>query len=528
MTAGGFLDTVVARWPLIETRLTEHLFQLTLLPVTLAAVLCLPLALFAVRRPAVKNFVLALAGIFQTIPSLAMLAFLLPLLGIGKRPAIAALTLYALLPILQNAVLGIQGVPRAAKEAADAMGFSARQRLRHIELPLAAPVILGGIRTATIICVGIATLSAFIGAGGLGDFINRGLALNQVSLLLIGAGAAAALALFLDFSLETLGQWLRPGRKPARLRLRTGILAVFVLAAGTVAAVSAISRHTANDGAPIVRVGTKNFTEQIVLGEIFSQLIENTTGLSVRRVFNLGGTIICHRALERGEIDLYAEYTGTALTAILGEPPPDADERGNVLETVRAAYRDRFNLRCLPPLGFDNTYAIAVRREDARARGWRNIGDLAPVAGEIAAGFTAEFSERPDGLEGLARAYDLDFGSIRDLSPELMYSALAEGEVDVIGAFATDGRIAAHDFKILVDDLGYFPPYEAVPVVRKQLLERYPEVEAALRLLAGRLDDDTMRRLNYAVDSGEKTVAAAAREFLEEEGLTARVPVRGE
>lgn len=525
MTGADVMAELIARWPQLQARLIEHLMLLTLLPVALAVAIGVPLGLLAVRRPGLRTLALGAANVVQTIPSLAMLAFLLPLLGIGKRPAIVALTLYAVLPILQNTLVGILGVPRAVKDAADGMGFSAWQRLRWVELPLAAPVILGGIRTAAVICVGIATLSAFIGAGGLGDFINRGLALNRAPLLLIGAGTAAVLALFLDFALETLNLRLQPGRPPAGLRKRMGVLAVLtVLGAALLLVPSSSGTPTGADeqqsaGSGTIRIGSKNFTEQILLGEILAQLLEARTDLNVQRVFNLGGTIVCHRALLRGGIDLYVEYTGTALTAILKQPPPAAGERAGIFPRVRAGYQSRFGLRALPPLGFDNTYAITVRTEDAVKHGWKTISDLAESAASLRGGFTAEFTERSDGLSGMSKAYDLRFGSVRDLSPELMVAALAGGEVDVICAFATDGRIAANAFTVLEDDRTFFPPYEAFPVMRKEILDQHPEAGAAVQELVGRLDATIMRRLNAEVDVTKRTVREVAREFLREENL---------
>ena len=267
-------------------------------------------------------------------------------------------------------------------------------------------------------------------------------------------------------------------------------------------------------GATIV-VGTKNFTEQFILGELMAQLIEARTDLSVERRFNLGGTMICHGALVNGEIDLYPEYTGTALTAILRQEvgaPPDS-----VYRAVSRAYRDRFDCDWLAPFGFNNTYAITVRQEIANA--WRRIEDLRPVAAELTAGFTAEFSERPDGYPGLTQAYGFEFGRARDLDPGLMYRAATQGEVDVICAFATDGRIPAYKLFSLQDNRGFFPPYFAAPVVRSEVLVAHPELRDVLDLLGGILDDGMMQGLNYSVDESQRDPADVAREFLTTIGL---------
>ncbi len=248
-----------------------------------------------------------------------------------------------------------------------------------------------------------------------------------------------------------------------------------------------------------------------------AQRIEAATDLRVTRLFNLGGTMICHEALVRGEIDLYPEYTGTALTVVLGAPPDAGAAR--VLERVRRAYRERFDSTWLDPLGFDNTYAITVRREDATDRAWAAVSDLARSAPSLRAGFTSEFLERPDGYPGLAKAYGLRFADVRDLEPSLMYQALDKGEVDVICAFATDGRIAAYGLQPLRDDRDFFPPYRAAAVVRSAVLEARPEVREALEALSGVLTDRTMQRLNYAVDGEGRAPEDVAREFLEEKGL---------
>jgi len=283
-----------------------------------------------------------------------------------------------------------------------------------------------------------------------------------------------------------------------------------VLALGVVAYASGTPGPSASGD--VVRIGSKNFTEQLVLGELLAQRIEAATDLRVERLFNLGGTMICHEALVRGEIDAYPEYTGTALTAVLGEESATSAEQ--VLITVRAHYKSRFDCEWLDPFGFNNTYAITVRSGDASERGWSRITDLRRSSGSLRAGFTAEFVERPDGYPGLKEAYDLSFGDVRDLDPSLMYTAIAESEVDVICAFATDGRIAAYDLTPLQDDRRFFPPYHAAAVIRGPFLQAHTELREALEPLSGALPDTTMQRLNFEVDGKGRTPAEVAREFL--------------
>jgi osmoprotectant transport system substrate-binding protein len=251
-----------------------------------------------------------------------------------------------------------------------------------------------------------------------------------------------------------------------------------------------------------VVIGSKNFTEQNVLGEILAQELE-ARGIPVERRFHLGGTFVCHSALVGGEIDLYPEYTGTALTAILERAPIQDPER--VYRLVSESYADRWDLVWGPPLGFENTFALVVRKADADSSGLETISDLARVAVGMTAGFGPEFMSREDGYPGLRRTYGLDFGRIRQMDLGLMYRALAEREIDVAVANSTDGRIEAMELVVLVDDRRYFPPYEAAPVARREALERHPRLAEALDALGGSLDARAMRGLNrqVAVEGGD-------------------------
>ncbi len=533
MAAETFVDFLSVRLPQLWLRTGEHL-MLTGISIGIAILLGIPVGILASRVARLRGILLGTTGILQTIPSLAMLAILLALTGkIGAVPAIIALALYALLPIVRNTLTGIQGVSPAALEAARGIGMTDHQQLWQVKLPLAIPFIVAGIRTAAVTGVGIATLSAFIGAGGLGQFINRGLALSSNRLILLGAIPAALLALVVDFSIGAVGWGLEPRRhrhlpQPLRMVLRTSafLLPFFIGVVGAIAymsgaAVTPVSRPGSavadqDRGAKVV-VGSKNFTEQLILGELMAQLIEERTGLSVERRFDLGGTMICHGAIVRGEIDIYPEYTGTALTAILKRKALlDPDE---TFKVVAREYRSRFAIEWLQSFGFNNTYALTVRKRDARIHGWEKISDLRESAANLRAGFTSEFAERPDGYPGLRKVYGLRFGEVRDFDPTLMYEALAKGEVDVICAFATDGRLAAYQLEPLSDDRGFFPPYYAAPLIREEVLTAHPEIKDTLTPLLGLLDDLTMQRLNYEVDGKKRSPRHVAREFLRSNNL---------
>ncbi len=268
----------------------------------------------------------------------------------------------------------------------------------------------------------------------------------------------------------------------------------------------------------MIVVGSKNFTEQIVLAELFAQQIEAHSTLHVERRVNLGGTLLCHQALVAGKIDLYPEYTGTALTAVLKEPPQN--DPSAVFRRVQDEYRARFGVEVMPPLGFNNTFAMVVRGEDATKLHLHTISDIGAFAPKWRAGFGYEFMERPDGYRGWVAAYGLHFsGEPRILDLGLLYRALADRQVDLVAGNSTDGLIAALGMVALEDDRRYFPPYEAVPLVRRAILDKHPEARAALGELTGKISEDEMRRMNYAVDGEHRDPAEVVREFRKAKGL---------
>ncbi|MFQ5662903.1 MAG: glycine betaine ABC transporter substrate-binding protein [Terriglobia bacterium] len=290
--------------------------------------------------------------------------------------------------------------------------------------------------------------------------------------------------------------------------------AATLLLAGALAALTAC--QSGREGRVVI--GSKNFTEQIILAELLAQHIEAHTGLAVERRFNLGGTLIAHQAIRAGEIDLYVEYTGTALTAILEQEP--SHDPNEVYRRVRREYARRFGLEWTEPLGFNNTFAIVVRGEDARRLNLKTISDAAPYTPEWRAGFGYEFMERPDGFAGLAETYGLRFGSPpRTMELGLLYRALEEKQVDMVAGNSTDGVIAAHDLVVLADDRRYFPPYDAAPVVRRETFERHPRLRAALRELGGKISEEEMRRLNFAVEGEGGDVKQVVRDFRRAKGF---------
>lgn len=265
-------------------------------------------------------------------------------------------------------------------------------------------------------------------------------------------------------------------------------------------------------------IGSKNFTEQIVLGELLAQHIEARTQLKVERRFSLGGTYICQDAIRAGQIDLYVEYTGTALTAILEEPP--SSDPVDVYRRVKSGYEKRFGLEVGQPLGFNNSFALVIRGEDARRLNLHTVSGIAPHAPRWHAAFGYEFMERPDGFKGLAEAYHLKFaGEPHIMELGLLYRALLEKQADLVAGNATDGAIAAHDFVVLEDDQHYFPPYDAVPIVREEALRKHPELRGVLEELGGKISEAEMRGLNYAVDGEHRDSKQVVAEFLRKKNL---------
>ena len=347
---------------------------------------------------------------------------------------------------------------------------------------------MAGIRTSAVINVGVATLCALIGAGGLGELIFRGIAMVNSKMILAGALPAAVLALVFDGGLGLIEKGLIE-RKRNSLRLIAGLAL-----SGTLILIAFFPSGFGKKAERQITIGSKEFTEQIVLSEILAQLVETRTDVSVVRKFGLGGTMVCFSALKSGEIDLYPEYTGTGLTAILNrEVVTDPDQ---VYRIVSETFEETLDLIWLQPFGFNNTYALAMRNDHAEKLNLKTVSDLSKRGSDLVAGFTQEFLERPDGYPGLTKHYHLRFTSEpKGMDPGLMYVALRGGDVDIICAFATDGRIPAFNLRVLEDDKQYFPPYYAAPVVRKESLARVPELGSILNELSGLIDDQKMAEM---------------------------------
>jgi osmoprotectant transport system permease protein len=386
---------------------------------------------------------------------------------------------------------------------------------------LAVPIVLGGVRVATVAAVGMATIAAAIGARGLGSYIFRGVALSDTRLILMGSVPAALLALVCDAGLGQIERRLDPTRRGQSRRQAIALaLSLAMIVAGT----GWIWWHESRPrsaGHPTITVGSKDGSEMILLGHLLADLVEARTNFQVDRRFNLGGTLVCYNALRLGGLDAYVEYTGTALTTIL-KKPVQTDPK-TVLDLVREGLSTRDQVLCLDPFGFENTFALLMRREQADRLKVRTISDLRPHLRTIRAGFGPEFMNRPDGYPGLVSSYGLEFTiPPREMDRNLLYQALSQGSLDLAAGDSTEGRVAALDLVQLEDDRRYFPPYEAVPLVRAEVLEQFPELRDALNVLAGKIDAATMRRLNYEIDGKHRRPEDVAREFLASSGLLGR------
>ena len=505
-------DRLSAALAVLPERLGWHV-ALSASALALGLTIALPLGIAAARSPRLKWIALGAAGLVQTIPSLALLAMFYPVLlllsgmavkvlghgfpALGFLPSLLALTLYSMLPILRNAAAGVSGVDPAVVEAARGVGMTDRQRLWQVELPLAAPVIMAGVRTAAVWTIGAATLSTPVGQTSLGDYIFSGLQTEAWDMVLVGCAASAGLALVVDGLLGLIeGGVARGSRK--RLWIGGAGLAVGLL----IALAPLVVRHDK----PAYVIGAKNFSEQYILAELMAGRLEDE-GASVQRRVNLG-SVIAYRALASGEIDAYVDYSGTLWANILHRA--DNPGRAAVLDDLRTELKARDGVVLLDALGFENAYALAMRRDRAEALGVKTLADLAAKAPQLTMGGDLEFFSRPE-WSAVEKAYGLRFKSKRQFQPTFMYRALAGGEADVISAFSSDGRIAADDLVLLGDPKGALPPYDAVILVSpKRAGDR--RLLDALRPLGGSIDVKAMQAANYAVDrdTGKKSPAEAA------------------
>lgn len=486
----------------------QHL-AISLSALILAILIAIPLAILLSQKKRMAEFVLQITSILQTIPSLALLGLLIPFVGIGTVPALIALVVYALLPIFQNTYIGLSEIDPSIEEAADAFGMSRLRKLFKVELPIAMPVIISGVRTALVLIIGTATLAALIGAGGLGTFILLGIDRNDPSLTLIGAVSSALLAILFSGLIRFL----------QNRSMKTTLISLGVIFLGIGGILFAQYNPISNK---TVTIAGKLGSEPDILINMYQAVIEEEDpSLTVEIKPNFGKTSFLFSALENDQIDIYPEFTGTVLESLV-KVPENTQIDGSPESTYQEATKllsDQFNMRLLEPMTYENTYALAMRREQAEELGITKISELVAHESELRAGFTLEFIDREDGYRGIQKQYGLTFDSVQSMEPALRYQAIQSKDVDVIDAYSTDSEIKQYDLVVLEDDRQLFPPYQGAALMKDEFAAEHPQVVKALKKLSGKITEDQMIDMNYQVNVEGKQPADVAREFLKKEKI---------
>lgn len=499
------VDVFQERKAQLLAALLEHI-QISFIALFFAVLIAIPLGIYLTNKKKIAESIIGISAVLQTIPSLALLGLLIPLFGIGKVPAIIALVVYALLPILRNTYTGINEVDPSLKEAALAMGMNRSKRLVKVELPLAMPVMMAGIRTAMVLIVGTATLAALIGAGGLGDIILLGIDRNNTALILIGAIPAAILALIFDVALKKL--------ESLSFKKTITTLSLISLAALVMIFFPLLSSKQQDE----IVIAGKLGAEPEILINMYKLLIEQETDLTVTLKPGLGKTSFVFNALKSGSIDIYPEFTGTAISEFLKEEAINNNQEDVYLQ-AKEGMQEQFDMVMLSPMSYNNTYALAVSEELAESYQLQKISDLKPIEQKVKAGFTLEFNDREDGYVGIQKRYGIAFTTLATMEPKLRYQAIQSGDINLLDAYSTDSEIRQYKLRVLEDDQALFPPYQGAPLLRKETLIDYPEIGEALNQLADHITDDEMREMNYQVNVEGKLAAEVAKEYLVKIGL---------
>ena len=500
-----FLETLNSRKGELLSTLIEHI-QISFIALLIAAVIGIPLGVILTKTKRTAEVVINIAAVLQTIPSLALLGLMIPLFGIGVVPAIIALVIYALLPILRNTYTGIAEVDDSLVEAASGIGMKPMRRLLKVEMPIAMPVIMAGVRTAMVLIIGTATLAALIGAGGLGDLILLGIDRNNTHLILIGAIPAALLAILFDVILRVIQNL---SYKKAVILVGTIFIVILLVA---------LAPLLTNRGDSMTIAG-KLGAEPSIITNMYKILIEEETDYNVNVEDGMGKTSFLFNALESDDIDGYLEFTGTVLGELVNIPP-DSNETDKVYEQANTALDEQYNMTMLDPMAFNNTYTLAVKREFADEHGLETIGDLREIEDIVKPGFTMEFNDRTeDGYPALQEAYNLNFTDVVTMEPQLRYQAIESGDINLMDAYSTDAELREYDMVILEDTEAVFPPYQGAPMFKQEFLEEYPEIVEPLNKLAGKITDEEMQDMNYRVSVEDESPYDVAEEYLKENNI---------
>ena len=482
----------------------EHI-QISFIALIIALVIAIPLGIYLSYHKKLANIIITINGVIQTIPSLAILALLIPLVGIGRKPAIIALILYALLPILHNTYTGITGVDPMYMVTSRALGMNKFQQLTKVQLPLAMPVIMTGVRTAAVLIIGTATLASLVGAGGLGKLILLGLDRNNNYLILLGAIPAALLAILFDFVFKQLE------KLSIRKILIFLVLITFVCIFGSISSFKTPKKDK-------LIISGKLGSEPEILINMYKILIEENSNLEVELKPGLGKTSFVFNALKNGDIDIYPEFSGTAVFTFLNETPVN-NNADDVFAQAQKGMESKFKMIMLKPMSYNNTYAIAVSKKFADENNLKTISDLVKVKNKIKAGFTREFNDREDGYPGLKKLYNFEIPDIKEFEPKLRYVAVQSGDINLIDAYSTDAELAQYNMVVLKDDKHLFPPYQGSPMMREETLKKYPELKNILEKLSGKISDEEMSSMNYRVSVKGEKAEDVAREYLKSVGI---------
>ncbi|WP_454956767.1 ABC transporter permease/substrate-binding protein [Capnocytophaga gingivalis] len=488
----------------------EHLL-ISLSAIVVASLIGVLLGIFISEYRKYAAWLLGAVNMLYTIPSIALLGFFISITGVGNLTALIALILYALLPIIRSTYTGITHINPLIIEAAEAMGSTRWQLLWKIKLPLALPVLMSGIRNMVTMTIALAGIASFVGAGGLGVAIYRGITTNNSAMTLVGSVLIALLALGFDFFLAKIEKRL-VNREVAHKRNPLKLVGVGVLAL-LITLFFVLSPKKTKD----IHIATKPMTESYILGQMLALLIEQDTGLSVRLTNGVGGgTSNIHPAMLRGGFDIYPEYTGTSWEAVLKHKDPYQDDKFSILED---AYKKQYGLEWANLYGFNNTYGLAVSKQVAQQYQLKTFTDLAKVSHQLIFGAEYDFFEREDGYKQLQEVYGIHFGRVIDMDIGLKYQAIRDKKIDAMVVFTTDGQLSVSEVVVLQDDRNLYPSYKAGTVVRTELLTTYPALRITLKKLNNLIDDATMAHLNFLVETERKRPEEVAKNYLLQKGL---------
>ena len=493
------------------TNLTIEHILISLLAISIASVLGIILGIIISEYRRFSGLILGTVNILYTIPSIALLGFFITITGVGNTTALIALIIYALLPIIRSTYTGIININPLIIEASEGMGSTKLQQLFKIKLPLALPVLMSGIRNMVTMTIALAGIASFVGAGGLGVAIYRGITTNNSAMTFLGSLLIALLALIFDFILGIIEKRLTNHKRTKyKVNFKLIILGLFIIIFGAYFSLNSKKDKTIN-------IATKPMTEGYILGQMLTELIEQDTDLKVNMTTGVGGgTSNIHPAIVKGEFDLYPEYTGTSWEAVLKKEGSYDESK---FDELQKEYKEKYNLEYVNLYGFNNTYGLAVNKDIAEKYNLKTYSDLAKVSNNLIFGAEYDFFEREDGYKELQKVYNMDFKKKIDMDIGLKYQAMKDKKIDVMVIFTTDGQLAISDVLVLEDDKKMYPSYRAGTVVRSEILSEYPELKPVLEKLNNILDDKTMADLNYQVESEGKKPEDVAREYLQEKGL---------